>query len=59
MIQQPDYPLDKVYDAVHPNKKIWQSFSPYDYSMECYEWEYESPSKCARVGMKTGNGYWS
>ena len=55
MIQQPDYPLDKVYDAVHPNKKIWQSFSPYDYSMECYEWEYENPSKmCTRWDEKPG-----
>ncbi len=55
MIQQPDYPLDKVYDAVNPNRKIWQSFSPYDYSMECYEWEYENPSKvCTRWDEKPG-----
>jgi len=31
LVPQPNYPIDKVFDQVNPNRKIWESLSPYDY----------------------------
>jgi hypothetical protein len=30
--------LDKVYDQIDPNKKVWEKMSPYDYAQYCKKW---------------------
>ena len=43
-IEKPEtgpHPIDKVYDQIDPNKKIWQSMSPYDYTQFCKKWKKE------------------
>jgi len=53
MAQQPDYPLDKVYDAVNPNRKIWDALSPYDYTQYCKKWS-KPKSSCERWDREAG-----
>lgn len=51
----PSHPLDKVSDQMSPNRKIWSQLSPFDYSMQCDEWEYDNPSKvCTPFDEKPG-----
>ncbi|WP_284431252.1 RHS repeat-associated core domain-containing protein, partial [Acidovorax sp. SUPP950] len=38
MLEAPSHPLDKVYDVVNPNEKVWKQASPYDYTQYCKKW---------------------
>ncbi|WP_349335652.1 RHS repeat-associated core domain-containing protein [Delftia sp. DS1230] len=42
------YPLDKVYDQINPNDKVWKRFSPFDYTIECLEWESDNEGGTCR-----------
>jgi RHS repeat-associated protein len=55
-VPQPEsvkYPLDKAYDVVDPNKKIWEAASPYDYTQYCDEWE-KPKTSCGVFDKKPG-----
>ena len=44
-----------MFDQVNPNRKIWEALSPYDYSMECHEWEFDNPERvCHPFDEKPG-----
>jgi RHS repeat-associated protein len=47
------HPIDKAYDAVDPNKKIWEAASPYDYTQYCKEWE-KPKTSCGVFDKKPG-----
>ncbi|MDA8522169.1 RHS repeat-associated core domain-containing protein [Acidovorax sp. NCPPB 4044] len=38
MLETPSHPLDKVYDTINPNDKVWKKVSPYDYTQYCKKW---------------------
>jgi hypothetical protein len=47
------HPVDKAYDVVNPNKKIWEAASPYDYTQYCDEWE-KPKTSCGPFDKKPG-----
>jgi hypothetical protein len=52
-LQKPDYPLDKVYDVINPNRKIWDALGHCDYTPYCRKWS-KPKSSCERWNREAG-----
>jgi len=57
LVPQPNYPIDKVFDQVNPNRKIWEALSPYDYTQYCRKWMEDDGLTCGKNGIKTAADY--